>query len=57
MRAHVPSEAVYWTALVLLALALFGHFVPSSAFLAQYHSLDRGRVFDGRVARLRDLAT
>jgi hypothetical protein len=37
MRIHVPSEAVYWTALVLLALALFGHFVPSSAFLAQYH--------------------
>jgi hypothetical protein len=36
MKIHMPSEAVFWTALVLIFLALFGHFVPSSAFLNQY---------------------
>jgi hypothetical protein len=36
MKIHAPSEGVFWTALVLVALALFGHFVPDSSFLAQY---------------------
>lgn len=36
MKIHAPSEAVYWTAVVLLLLALFGHFVPESAVLNQY---------------------
>lgn len=37
MKIHVPSDTVFVTALVLIILALFGHFVPASAFLNQYH--------------------
>jgi hypothetical protein len=36
MKIHAPSEAVFWTAVVFIMLALFGHFVPDSAFLARY---------------------
>ena len=37
MKVHAPSEEIFWTAIVLLALALFGHFVPDTAVLSQYH--------------------
>jgi hypothetical protein len=37
MKIHAPSEAIFWTAASLLALALFGHFVPDTAVLGQYH--------------------
>lgn len=36
MRIHAPSETVFTAAVALLILALFGHFVPDSGFLAQY---------------------
>jgi hypothetical protein len=37
MKVHAPSEEIFWTAMVLLSLALFGHFVPDTAILSQYH--------------------
>lgn len=36
MKVHAPSEAIFWTSISLLVLALFGHFVPDGAFLTQY---------------------
>jgi hypothetical protein len=37
MKVHAPSEELFWTAFVLLALSLFGHFVSDAAVLGQYH--------------------
>jgi hypothetical protein len=37
MKIHAPSETLYWIAVALLFLALFGHFVPDMSFLNQYH--------------------
>jgi len=36
MKVHAPSEAIFWTSISLLVLALFGHFVADAAFLTQY---------------------
>jgi len=36
MKIHAPSESIFWAAVVLVVLALFGHFVPDSGMLAQY---------------------
>lgn len=36
MKVHAPSASIFWTAVALVILALFGHFVPDSGFLAQY---------------------
>jgi hypothetical protein len=36
MKVHAPSEAIYWTSISLLGLALVGHFMPDAAFLTQY---------------------
>jgi hypothetical protein len=36
MKIHAPSESIFWAGAALLILALFGHFVPDSGFLAQY---------------------
>ena len=37
MKIHAPTETMYWIAIALLFLALFGHFVPDMSFLNQYH--------------------
>jgi hypothetical protein len=37
MKVHAPSETVFWIAVALVVLALFGHFVPDIGFLNQYH--------------------
>jgi hypothetical protein len=37
MKIKAPSETMYWVAVALLFLALFGHFVPDMSFLNQYH--------------------
>ena len=36
MKIHAPSETVYWSATVLVVLALIGHFVPEASFLTEY---------------------
>jgi hypothetical protein len=36
MKIHAPSETVFWIAVALLVLALFGQFVPDMGFLNQY---------------------
>jgi hypothetical protein len=37
MKVHAPSETIFWVAVALVVLALFGHFVPDMSFLNQYH--------------------
>ena len=36
MKIHAPSETVFWIAVALVVLALFGQFVPDMGFLNQY---------------------
>ena len=37
MKIHAPSETVFWIAVALVVLALFGHFAPDMGFLNQYY--------------------
>jgi hypothetical protein len=37
MKIHAPSETIFWIALALVVLALFGHFAPDLGFLNQYY--------------------
>jgi hypothetical protein len=37
MKLHAPKETIFWVAVTLLFLALFGHFVPDMGFLNQYY--------------------
>lgn len=37
MKLHAPSETLFWTAVALLFLSLFGYFVPDMGFLNQYY--------------------
>jgi len=36
MKIHAPSETIFWAAVALIVLALFGHFYPEGGFLTQY---------------------
>jgi hypothetical protein len=36
MKIRAPSESVFWSAVVLLVLALIGHFLPGTPFLSLY---------------------
>jgi hypothetical protein len=36
MKIHAPSETIFWSAVALVVLALFGHFYPDGGFLTQY---------------------
>jgi hypothetical protein len=36
MKIQAPSEQVFWSAVVLLVLALIGHFSPGTPFLSLY---------------------
>lgn len=37
MKIHAPSDTVFWIAVALVVLALFGHFAPDMGFLNQYY--------------------
>lgn len=36
MKIRAPSESVFWSAVVLLVLALIGHFAPGTPFVSLY---------------------
>jgi hypothetical protein len=36
MKIHAPSETIFWSAVALIVLSLFGHFYPDGGFLTQY---------------------